>query len=147
MGRLARIAATLKQKYREEKAHLKGEGISQARMIKNAKDIPQISTELQTVAGPAKPISGANVRMHNGQPMTFFSDGSLRNGYGAKPAITGRQFRKLRKQVRRDRKEALKPPTKCSCHVGEANIAYHAPVCPEFNPNGTPKKVVSAAAR
>ncbi len=102
MGRLARIAATLKQKYREEKANLQGVGLSKARMVKNAKDIPEISGYL--AKGPAKPIDGANVRMMNQQPMTFFTDGSLRNGYGARPDLSGRQLRKLRKKIRRNRK-------------------------------------------
>lgn len=104
MGRLARIASTLKQKYREEKAHLKGEGISHARMVKQAKDIPEIAEKLAVGSGPAQAIKGANITMKDGQPMAFFSDGSLRNLYGAKPEISGRQFRKLRKRVRADRK-------------------------------------------
>lgn len=140
MGRLARIAATLKQKYREEKAGLQGVGLSKARMVKNAVDIPEIRGYL-TKGGPAKPIEGANVRMMNKQPMTFFTDGSLRNSYGARPELSGRQLVKLRKRLRRARKERLVPKEKafkitrvvepdCDCHVGEANIANHRADCP-----------------
>lgn len=142
MGRLARLASTLKQKYREEKAHLKGEGISKARMIKNAKDIPDIADQVKDRTGPARPIDGANVRMMDRTPMTFFTDGSLRSSFGAKPDVSGRQRRKLRKRLRVEMKARTPKGTgrkKCHCHVGEANIAYHAVDCPEFNPNGTPK--------
>lgn len=139
MGRMARIAATLKQKYREEKAALQGVGLSRARMVKNAKDINEIRESL--VPGPPKPIAGANVRMLNQQPMTFFSDGSLRNSYGTKPDISGRQLVKLRKRIRRERKARLVPKEKkfkitkviepdCGCHIGEANIANHRADCP-----------------
>lgn len=108
MGRMARIAATLKQKYREEKAKLQGVGISRARMVKNAVDIPEIQGYLKVghETTPAQPIPGANVRMFDKQPMTFFTDGSLRSSYGPKPDMSGRQLRKLRKKVRRARKAA-----------------------------------------
>lgn len=104
MGRMARIAATLKQTYREEKAALQKVGLSRARLLKNATDIPEFAASLEHGNRPARPIPGANVRMASGQPMTFFTDGSLRNGYGPKPAMSGRQLRMLRKKLRAARK-------------------------------------------
>jgi hypothetical protein len=103
MGRMARIASTLTQKYHEEKARLKGEGISKARMVKQAKYIPEIATAL-TVNGPAKPIPGANVKMHDGDPLTFFTDGSLRSSFGAWPDVSPRQRRKAIKRARAGRR-------------------------------------------
>lgn len=104
MGRLARIAATLKQKYREEKAELQGVALSRARMIKNAKDIPEIAAAIKDHVGPPQPIKGANIRMAGDKPMTFFTDGSLRSSFGPKPEVSGRQFRKRVKMLRRARR-------------------------------------------
>jgi hypothetical protein len=101
---LSRIISTLKQKYQEEKAALQGVALSRARMVKQAQDIPEISQALKP--GVPKPIKGAHINMAGNKPMTFFTDGSIRSAFGPKPDISGRQFRKQVKALRRARKAA-----------------------------------------
>lgn len=95
------IAKLLKENYEKEKARLSGEARSEARMILNAKDIPQISGKLEGT-GPAKPIPGVGIRMLDGKPMIFHTDGSLRHAMGR------RLMKAERKALKKARREATK---------------------------------------
>jgi hypothetical protein len=69
------------EKYRQAKARLQGKAISVARRVKTAKET--IKSSLRP--GPPRPVAGAYVRMLDGRPMQFYTDGSLRHALGAKP--------------------------------------------------------------
>lgn len=99
MGRLTGIGRELRENYDREKARIKGEARSQARMVKAAKDIEGIAESL--TSGPAKPIQGAGVRMKDGKPMVFHTDGSLRHAHGR---AIGKAARKLLKKARQEQR-------------------------------------------
>jgi len=86
----------LKENYLRARAELKGEARSQARMIKNAVDVPQIASDLR----PGKPegIAGAFVRMKDGATMQFHTDGSLRHAFGK--ALTKAAKKRAKKERR-----------------------------------------------
>lgn len=91
---------------KEVQAEQKGEARSRARMIKQAHDIPELRKALDAHAdGAARPIQGAGVRMLDGTPMQFFSDGSLRHPFGRK--VT-KAARKKIKRMRHER-QAQRP--------------------------------------
>ena len=75
------IAAELKRNFLEEKARLEGKGISRARMIKQAKDIPGIADKLTPWEGAPRSL-GQGVRMQDEKTMVFYSDGSIRHVLG-----------------------------------------------------------------
>lgn len=52
------------------------------------------------VAGPAKP-TGVRMQSHNGITLDVYDDGSHRKEWKRNPELSGRQFRKLRKQANR----------------------------------------------
>jgi hypothetical protein len=89
----------ISQAYQEEKARLTGRAHSKARLLLPALYIPEVSKYLRR--GAPQPVPGANIICLDGTRLTFFTDGSLRNSYGRKPAISGRQRRILRKRMRR----------------------------------------------
>lgn len=74
------ILDKLKENYQAAKAELKGEARSHARIIKNAVNVPGLATELRK--GPPARIPGAFVRMKDGVPMQFCTDGSIRHAFG-----------------------------------------------------------------
>lgn len=91
----------LRKHYKEERAKQDGVAVSQARMVKQAKDIPEVRKQLAAVEGPggSQPIPGAGLRMLDGKPMQFFTDGSLRHALGKR---VGKAARKAMKRARRD---------------------------------------------
>jgi hypothetical protein len=104
---IGKIAGMLAENVRREKAHLEGRGFSEARMIKAAKDIPEVAKKLNgangvTRIGAPQPLK-AGVRMLDGKPMQFFSDGSLRHAAGKR--VT-KAARKQLKRARRAQKSA-----------------------------------------
>lgn len=101
--RIPEAVDTFKEKLAEVKAELKGEARSRARMVKQAKDVPELAERLNGAKGVAyvgapRPIAGATIRMVDGKRMTFFNDGSLRHAHGVKP---GKAARKALKRMRR----------------------------------------------
>ena len=106
IDKIAGAIKTLPRKYEEEKAKLEGRGLSRARRMMGAKEIKEVASQLLNEPHIPRPIPGANLRMHDGTRLTFFTDGSLRNSYGPKPKhLSGRQRVKVRKQLRRLRKQ------------------------------------------
>ena len=89
----------LRENYRKERARLKGEAVSQARMVKNAKDIIDISDQVKGGNQPAKPIFVAGkpaiVRMLDDEAMVFHTDGSVRH-------VFSKEARRKAKKARRD---------------------------------------------
>lgn len=84
-------AALLGQNIREAKAELDGKALSRARRIKPLSEIQALR--------PGKPVPTAILmRMKDGDPMRYFSDGSLRHATGFKP---GKAARKALKRQRR----------------------------------------------
>lgn len=91
-----------KKNYRAVKAENEGKAVSVARLIKNLRDIielagHQVKRKKGDPPRPARPIPGAYVRMLDGRPMQFFTDGSLRHVAGRKP---GKAKRKALKRLR-----------------------------------------------
>jgi hypothetical protein len=98
------VIGLLKENIAREKAHLQGKGYSEARMIKNAIDIPEIAKHLNGANGAApRAIAGAVVRMKDGKPMVFHTDGSLRHAVGRKTT------KAARKELKRARRAKQKP--------------------------------------
>lgn len=103
-----RVMDILKEQTAKARAELKGEGRSVARMIKQARDIPRLAKVLEehTGHGPRKVRpTDVNIRMADGKPMTFQSDGSLRHMLGSKP---GKAARKALKRMRQAKRRAAK---------------------------------------
>lgn len=88
----------LKRNYDAEKARLEGKAVSQARVIKQAKDIPGMLPD-EPRSGAAEGIAGALVRMRDGATMQFHTDGSLRHAFGRRLAKDAK--RRARKERRR----------------------------------------------
>lgn len=89
------IASMMAQNLRREKARLKGEALSYARRILPAAEVKGVLED-----GPVR-ASGVTVRMFDGKPMVFHTDGSLRHALGRK--VT-KAARKQLKQARRAKK-------------------------------------------
>jgi hypothetical protein len=87
------IINEFKKHHAASKADLEGKARSKARIVKQLRDIDSSQIEV----GPAKP-TGVVVRMLDGAPMRFHSDGSLRHAMGFKP---GKKVRKAMKKARR----------------------------------------------
>lgn len=92
------MIGTLRRKYQEAKAELTGQAISKARLIKRLVDIDQGRLK----DGPAQP-TGVVLKMLDGQPMMYYSDGSLRRVLGKKRphGVSARQMRRAVKARRR----------------------------------------------
>lgn len=99
IGRARQAWRVFRQQLRQVKAEQQGVGISRARILHQAKDIPEIKSQLAMVEGPggAQKIPGAMTRMLDGKPMAFYTDGSLRHAFGRK---VGKAARKLQKKAR-----------------------------------------------
>lgn len=92
------VLSEFKKHYRDAKGEITGKAVSRARMVKNAIDIPGMLSDNTPAKGPAHPIAGAYVRMHDKKPMQFHTDGSLRHVLPlTKPG------KALRKQLKRQR--------------------------------------------
>jgi hypothetical protein len=87
----------LRDNYRKAKAQIDGKAMSAARLVYNGLHVPGL--DIVTGKGPrvARPIAGAFVRMMDGDPMQYFTDGSLRHALG-KP---DKKQRRLRIKARR----------------------------------------------
>lgn len=92
------VLGNFKRNFEIEKARLSGTARSRARMIKQAKDVPGLADRLVPGGGISRPTGDA-VRMLDGKPMVFFTDGSLRHLVGKK---TTKAARKALKRARRD---------------------------------------------
>lgn len=92
----------LKQNYAREKARLEGKALSHARRIKTANEIGGIMSSQKLGTTQAQPTTTA-IRMFDGKPMMFFSDGSLRH------AMTKKITKAARKELKRARRHAQKP--------------------------------------
>lgn len=90
----------LKQNYREAKGAITGQAVSRARLIKQLTQIvdPNKVAEAHASTPVAQP-TGITVRMLDGAPMMFHTDGSLRHSFG-KPS---KAARKKLKRARRDK--------------------------------------------
>ena len=96
------LLPALKNNYVRAKAELKGEALSHARRILPAQDIPSVANKLAGTNGHHQPgapqaIRTTGVRMLDGKPMVFFTDGSLRHALGRK---TTKAARKALKRAR-----------------------------------------------
>lgn len=118
MIRPGKLIGVFKEKLAEVSAEQKGEARSQARLIKQAQAIPELcDTQEITVEGKTfsvqhlKHHQGAptptkvGIRLLNGNPMVFFTDGSLRHALGSKP---GKAVRKAMKKFRRQKNQVVK---------------------------------------
>lgn len=95
---MSEVLDTFKQRLRETRAELQGKALSRARMLKPLSEIrPGARKE-----GRPEPTD-VHVRMLDGKPMTFHSDGSLRHFFGSKPGKAARKA--LKKQRVRERKQ------------------------------------------
>lgn len=92
---LRNLGKSLSQNYREAKAGLTGKAISRARMIKALRDIDESLLRKPGTPGAPKPTHIV-LRMMDGKPMVYFTDGSLRHILGRAPA------RKAAKKARRE---------------------------------------------
>jgi hypothetical protein len=106
-----KVAATFKENLKQVRAEQRGEGISKARLILQARDVPGIGAQMDNpvanrirVGGP-RPIANGYVLSLDKEAYQFHTDGSLRRVVGPKPNLSGRQLRKARKLVRRLQKE------------------------------------------
>lgn len=91
-----KLLTELRKNYKEAKANLSGQAVSRARRIKPLAEI--VGANFAAVKdGPVRPTS-AQVRMIDGEPMRYFTDGSLRHATGYKP---GKAARKARKKANR----------------------------------------------
>lgn len=88
----------LKENFEAEKARLRGEARSQARLVKLPRDIEGLMPSEPRPAGPAQAIAGAFVRMKDGSTMQAWSDGSWRYAVG-KPLA--KAAKKRAKKLRR----------------------------------------------
>lgn len=72
----------LRENYNKAKAELVGKAVSRARLVFNGHHVPGL--DVVTGKGPrvARPIAGAFVRMMDGDPMQYHTDGSLRHAFG-----------------------------------------------------------------
>lgn len=86
----------VKENYLRITAEQKGQAVAQARRIKCAVDIHEVAIRLKR--GRPEEIAGAGIRMKDGIPMVFYTDGSLRHATGFKP---GKAARKALKRLRR----------------------------------------------
>jgi hypothetical protein len=103
------ILGNLKENFEREKAKLQGKARSHARMVKTASEIDGVRQHLNgangnTVVGAPTPIKGAVVRMLDGKPMIFHTDGSLRHALGR---ATTKAARKQLKKARRNSRVAV----------------------------------------
>lgn len=97
------ILGEFKRNFEREKARLSGRGRSTARMIRQAKDVPGLADRLIPGGGISRPTGDA-VRMLDGKPMVFFTDGSLRH-------LMGKRLTKAaRKALKRARRAATQKP-------------------------------------
>lgn len=107
------VAKLVKRNYANAKDEGMGKAVSKARMILNARWIPEVVKFLHPERrglvrrfkgrGPFIPqrIKGARIRMLDGKLYDFFSDGSLRHAFGRK---IGKMARKaLKRQHTRER--------------------------------------------
>jgi|SRR6185436_2572307 len=111
------VLDTLKHKYREAKAQLEGKAISKARLIKTltAIDFSQLLSRraprrvgdrrltfkerMQWLYDHRPRPTSVGLRLMDGRPVVFFSDGSLRHAYGRAVAKAARK--KLKRERRR----------------------------------------------
>lgn len=111
LNTLKRVGRVFKEHHAESKAELEGKARSKARLLLPARFIPELRKFLGTIngqkhRGPARPILGAGIKMHDGRIMIYHSDGSLRSALGPKDrTISGRQRRIRRKTARRVARE------------------------------------------
>lgn len=92
------VISELQKNFREAKAELKGEGISKAVRIRPLTEVQSVTVRRPGEA--AKPTN-MRLRMPDGTPMVYFTDGSLRHMTGFKP---GKAARKALKRAKRNQK-------------------------------------------
>jgi hypothetical protein len=102
---IRKAAKLFSQNLKEVRAEQRGEGISKARLILQAREIPGIAKDLVHRTTPPRPIANGYVLSMDREAYQFHTDGSLRRVVGRKPNLSGRQLRKARKLVRRLQKE------------------------------------------
>jgi hypothetical protein len=96
----------LKHNYKVAKAELTGQAISRARLIKQLNQIVDpLKVAATHAATPVPQPTGVGIRMLDGAPMMFYTDGSLRHQYG-KPS------KAARKKLKRGRVRRATAPTK-----------------------------------
>lgn len=94
------ILTRFKDNYERAKADLKGEARSHARRIKTAAEIPEVGDHLsRKLQGAPQPTKVA-VRMLDGKPMMFYTDGSLRHALGKRITKAARKALKRAKRAR-----------------------------------------------
>lgn len=101
MGRMSRIVGEFREQWRRARAELQGVARSQAVMIKQAKDVPELEASLRERGKVPRPIPGATVRMRDGKLMIFYTDGSLRHYHGVKPGKAARKAIKRQRALAR----------------------------------------------
>lgn len=109
----------LKENYKKAKAEFKGEARSQARLVYNGTEIPELAGKLNIGQGRAHAIPAAFVRMKDGDPMQFYSDGSLRHALGKKPGKAARKEAKRLKRARNSHTKGQRPVV----HAGDGETA------------------------
>lgn len=100
------VFSEFKRNYVKAKGEITGEAKSVGRLVLGLRYIRQLAGQLTGgVTGkkfkPPKPIAGAYVRMLDGRPMQYWTDGSLRHVGGPKLGKAGRKTLKRRKQAAR----------------------------------------------
>jgi hypothetical protein len=78
-----------RQHFREAKAELQGVAISKARLLPSQAPVADHT-------GPPAPTN-VGVRMRDGAPMRYFTDGSIRHATGFKPGKAARKAAKRRR--------------------------------------------------
>jgi len=94
MGVIAKVIGELEKNYKLAKGELEGKAVSRAVRIKPLAEIAKITNTGKPTATTAR------IRMPDGTPMTYWTDGSLRHSTGFKP---GKAARKALKRARRSK--------------------------------------------
>lgn len=98
MGSINHTMGELKKNYRIEKAKLEGKAMSQAVRIRPLAEVRELSKDTTVMPpGPARPTD-ARVRMPDGTPMVYWTDGSLRHLTGYKPGKAARKAQRRSRQ-------------------------------------------------
>lgn len=92
------VIDTFRRQLVKARAEVKGEAVSVARKIKNASDIPEVAEKMTPGGGSPPQSTGIGIRMLDGKPMVWATDGSLRHALGRK---TTKAARKALKRARR----------------------------------------------
>lgn len=93
----------LRDNYRIAKAEIAGQALSRARLVFNGHHVPGLNMITGTGPRVAKPIAGSFIRMMDGDPMQYYTDGSLRHALGKPDKVQRRLRIKARRKMAADR--------------------------------------------